>query len=815
MKAKIVRGKSFAGVLRYVLAIKPSQNAVCDAPVIVGGNTAGRDQQQLMAEFQYASQQRPDIQKPVWHTSLSLPQAERLDDATWRQVTDRFMQQMGFLPEHPFVVVRHQDTDFDHVHIVASRVSMLGKVWLGQWEARQAIGITQQLEQDFQLTQTKGLKQQKSSDLRALNDQALGNQSLDSQPPDSQPQRHQPPARLTSAEIQRSIRTEQAPVRQVLQRLIQQALTQPSWSGVVSADPLAPTPISALTFCQRLQRLNVKVEPNIAPSTGRLNGFSFMYQGIAFKGSQVGYSLNTLIKHGLHYDPAQDAARLRRLTDQRQPTDQHDPDESTDRPAHPIDALVSTTAAATASTAQQLNDRAKLASQFAHDVRQLKDLIDHTNEHAANAARHAAETTTRIDQVLERFTTSVELANTNIRATARQLDTANLQAIERSQQNDSIDVRRSHPADASAAQSDPACFGSNPDLQGCATTGIECLQGANPSVGAAIKNLTATYQQCDELLQQRFRLKQQAIAEQQRLMAFIDKHKRLINDKKLFSSIKRIYQHYSYYRDRRHEPDFKYTQHQFDKILEEIEGMANYRRQLYQRLKDYFVIDGYQRPSTRQKAQQRYDQIEQQEKAFERWFIALKQQTSPAPIRTHVYECLKEIKRTMDQIDRSWQSIIGRREANGQPIEQYRQAHIDTYRQSVENLAQYSHKIQNLRHQLGWYIAESERYQCQQQESHMLEKIVDRSNQILHRIITDEQRPLSTAKDEWEVHYRIKNDFQEQIERSMPIYQEELKTMMRYFYQPVQQTHRNAAPSRSALLRPASSHDRDDRPSWL
>jgi Na+/phosphate symporter len=169
----------------------------------------------------------------------------------------------------------------------------------------------------------------------------------------------------------------------------------------------------------------------------------------------------------------------------------------------------------------------------------------------------------------------------------------------------------------------------------------------------------------------------------------------------------------------------------------------------------------------------------------------------------------------MDQIDRSWQSIIGRREANGQPIEQYRQAHIDTYRQSVENLAQYPQKIKNLTHQLGRYMEESERYQCQQQESHMLEKIVDRSNQILHRIITDEQRPLSTAKDEWEVHYRIKNDFQEQIERSMPIYQEELKTMMRYFYQPVQQTHRNAAPSRSASSRPAPSHDRDDRPSWL
>ncbi|WP_373871740.1 relaxase/mobilization nuclease domain-containing protein [Aeromonas caviae] len=36
------------------------------------------------------------------------------------------------------MAVRHQDTDKDHIHIVASRVGLDGKVWLGQWEARRA-----------------------------------------------------------------------------------------------------------------------------------------------------------------------------------------------------------------------------------------------------------------------------------------------------------------------------------------------------------------------------------------------------------------------------------------------------------------------------------------------------------------------------------------------------------------------------------------------------------------------------------------------------------------------------------------------------
>ncbi|WP_223920913.1 hypothetical protein, partial [Aeromonas caviae] len=33
-----------------------------------------------------------------------------------------------------------------HIHIVASRVGLDGKVWLGQWEARRAIEATQELE---------------------------------------------------------------------------------------------------------------------------------------------------------------------------------------------------------------------------------------------------------------------------------------------------------------------------------------------------------------------------------------------------------------------------------------------------------------------------------------------------------------------------------------------------------------------------------------------------------------------------------------------------------------------------------------------
>jgi hypothetical protein len=117
---------------------------------------AGETPLELVREFSAIRQVRPDIAKPVWHCSLSLPADERLSQDKWNEVVTAFMKSMGFSEYHPFVVVRHQDTEFDHVHIVASRVGLDGKVWLGQWEAHEAIKITQELENKFGLVVTKG-----------------------------------------------------------------------------------------------------------------------------------------------------------------------------------------------------------------------------------------------------------------------------------------------------------------------------------------------------------------------------------------------------------------------------------------------------------------------------------------------------------------------------------------------------------------------------------------------------------------------------------------------------------------------------------
>lgn len=289
MKAKVIRGGGFRGVLNYVFDVGKEATHTKNAER-VGGNMAGNDPRELSREFSAVRQLRPDISKPVWHCSLSLPPGERLSAEKWEAVAVDFMRRMGFDPDTtPWVAVRHQDTDKDHIHIVASRVGLDGKVWLGQWEARRAIEATQELEREHGLTLTPGL-----GDARAER------------------------RKLTDKEINMAVRTGDEPPRQKLQRLLDEALAD------------RPT---ALQFAERLEAAGVSVRANIA-STGKFSGFSFAIDGIAFKGSQLGdkYKWSRLCEH-LDYDPARDADVLR----QRYGGKQYD-QQVTDRSADGSDA---------------------------------------------------------------------------------------------------------------------------------------------------------------------------------------------------------------------------------------------------------------------------------------------------------------------------------------------------------------------------------------------------------------------------------------------------------------------------------------------
>lgn len=269
MKANVTRGAGFRGLLNY--GFSEGKNAR-----VVGGNMAGTSPQELAAEFSVARALRPDVERPVWHCSLSAPHGEHLSAEEWEAVTASFMQKMGF-EDRQFVVIKHTDKPHGHVHIVGSRIGLDGSLWHGQWEARRAIAATQQLEREFGLTLTPGLED-----------------TPDAAPEQRSTGRGQ--KNPTKNELEMSDRTGDAPARLRLQELVDTALE---------------TPCSAVAFAERLEAARVRVIPNMA-STGRMNGFAFELDGVRFKGSQLGkrYTWKNLQERGLEYEQERDGEAL-------------------------------------------------------------------------------------------------------------------------------------------------------------------------------------------------------------------------------------------------------------------------------------------------------------------------------------------------------------------------------------------------------------------------------------------------------------------------------------------------------------------------
>ncbi|EDM4466363.1 relaxase/mobilization nuclease domain-containing protein [Salmonella enterica] len=262
MKGNVAKtGRSFKNRIEYIL--KDDHNFICSNMASDFNNVSD-----LTDEFKTVSSFRQDIKKPVFHAFLSLPKNEHLTDEQWQEIAKDYLKEMNIdIENHQYICVRHNDTDQDHIHIVANRVGLDGSVWLGQHSAFNTIAACERLEIKHDLTITKGLQGQKSE-----------------------------VSAPTKNEIEQALRTGEKPARIVLQNALQAAmLGKPDLQ----------------TFIDRVQAVGIEPRFNVA-STGNVAGCSFSVGDVAFKGSQLGkkYSWNT-IKNKVKYDKNRDDELVR------------------------------------------------------------------------------------------------------------------------------------------------------------------------------------------------------------------------------------------------------------------------------------------------------------------------------------------------------------------------------------------------------------------------------------------------------------------------------------------------------------------------
>lgn len=262
MKGNVAKpGRSFKNRVDYIL--KDDHDFICSNMASDYNNVSD-----LTDEFKTVSSFRQDIKKPVFHAFLSLPKNEHLTDEQWQEIAKDYLKEMNIdIDKHQYICVRHNDTDKEHIHIVANRVGLDGSVWLGQHSAFNTIAACERLEVKHGLTITDGLKGQKSE-----------------------------VSAPTKNEIEQALRKGEKPARIVLQNALQAAmLGKPDLQ----------------TFIDRVQAVGIEPRFNVA-STGNVAGCSFSVGDVAFKGSQLGkkYSWNT-IKNKVIYDKNRDDELVR------------------------------------------------------------------------------------------------------------------------------------------------------------------------------------------------------------------------------------------------------------------------------------------------------------------------------------------------------------------------------------------------------------------------------------------------------------------------------------------------------------------------
>ena len=249
MIAKQIKGKSFRGCVSYVLSKEGAE--------MIHSNMLGETVDELSREFAQTRKLKPNLQKCVYHASLSLPEGESLNKDQWGEVSQKYMKEMGFSGSQ-YMAVMHKDTEHQHIHIVASRIRLDGTVVSDSNDYKRSEKVIRGFEIEY------GLEKVKSS-----RDVGI-----------SAP---------TRGEMRKILNERNPSIKLRLQKIIGDAINEKQ---------------SMTSFMNKLESEGVGVIANISEKTGHISGISFVLDGELMKGSDLGKSFTwgKFKKKGIVYD---------------------------------------------------------------------------------------------------------------------------------------------------------------------------------------------------------------------------------------------------------------------------------------------------------------------------------------------------------------------------------------------------------------------------------------------------------------------------------------------------------------------------------
>ena len=121
MIGKIKKGSGFKGCVNYVLGKE-------QAVLLHADGVLTESRGDIIRSFCMQTGMNPDLKKPVGHIALSYStvDAPKLTDGKMVQLAQEYMREMK-ITDTQYIIVRHQDREHPHVHIVFNRIDNNGK----------------------------------------------------------------------------------------------------------------------------------------------------------------------------------------------------------------------------------------------------------------------------------------------------------------------------------------------------------------------------------------------------------------------------------------------------------------------------------------------------------------------------------------------------------------------------------------------------------------------------------------------------------------------------------------------------------------
>ena len=127
---------------------------------IIGGNQPAFTAGELIKKFEQYENLNLRIKNKTFHASLTLPKGEHLTDKQWEIAAKIYLKKIGFDVEmNPFTIIKHSETDHEHVHIVAGRIRLDGKhTRIAKWSYNRASAACREIEKLFNLKSDENKK---------------------------------------------------------------------------------------------------------------------------------------------------------------------------------------------------------------------------------------------------------------------------------------------------------------------------------------------------------------------------------------------------------------------------------------------------------------------------------------------------------------------------------------------------------------------------------------------------------------------------------------------------------------------------------